>query len=129
MAGEERKPSAAPTGEAGSRGSRLPTSARARTARKMHTAGAFFRVLFPSFSTLTAISATTQALMPPRACWTRGESAKLLRNAAMRVMMMREGNTRPRVATTPPETPRYLCPTKVAVFTAMTPGVHWPMAK
>ena len=43
--------------------------------------------------------------------------------------MMREGNTRPRVATTPPETPRYLCPTKVAVFTAMMPGVHWPMAK
>ena len=111
MAGEERKPSTAPMGEAGSRGSRLPASARASTARKIHTAGAFFKVVFPSFSTLTAIRATTQALMPPRACCTRGESAKLLRNAAMRVMMMREGNTRPRVAITPPAMPPVWKPT------------------
>ena len=47
----------------------------------------------------------------------------------MTVMMIRDGNTTPRVARTPPKMPRYLCPMKVAVFTAMMPGVHWPMAK
>ena len=41
---------------------------------------------------------------------------------------MSEGNTTPRVATTPPILPSTLRPAKVAVFTAMTPGVHWPMA-
>ena len=29
----------------------------------------------------------------------------------------------------PPATPASFYPTNVAVFTAMTPGVHWPMAK
>ena len=32
------------------------------------------------------------------------------------------------VAMTPPGTPPMLLPTKVAVLTAMTPGVHWPTA-
>ena len=47
----------------------------------------------------------------------------------MTMMMTMEGNTTPRVANTPPAAPFCFCPTKVAVFTAMTPGVHWPMAK
>ncbi len=39
------------------------------------------------------------------------------------------GKITPRVAMTPPGVPFSLEPTKVAVLTAMTPGVHWPMAK
>ena len=35
----------------------------------------------------------------------------------------------PSVAAMPPRIPACFCPTKVAVFTAMMPGVHWPMAK
>ena len=46
----------------------------------------------------------------------------------MSMMMTRQGNTSPRVATTP-AAPFRLCPTNVAVLTAMMPGVHWPMAK
>ena len=46
----------------------------------------------------------------------------------MTIMMTREGKTSPRVATTPPAMPAWLRPTKVAVFTAMMPGVHWPTA-
>ena len=72
---------------------------------------------------------TTAALMPARACWTTGISAKLVRKAAMMVIITRLGNTTPRVAMVPPRLPRYFCPMKVAVLTAMTPGVHWPMAK
>ena len=47
----------------------------------------------------------------------------------MSMMMMMQGKTSPRVATTPPALPFRLWPTKVAVLTAMMPGVHWPMAK
>ena len=78
---------------------------------------------------LAAMRATTAALMPARACRTAGISAKLDRNAAMAVIIIREGNTRPRVASTPPGIPLYLYPMKVAVLTAIMPGVHWPTAK
>ena len=55
--------------------------------------------------------------------------AKLLMKAARIVMITKDGNTTPSVATMPPIAPPYFCPMKVAVFTAMMPGVHWPMAK
>ena len=46
----------------------------------------------------------------------------------MIIMMTSDGNTTPSVAKMPPQMPACFCPTNVAVLTAMTPGVHWPMA-
>ena len=43
-------------------------------------------------------------------------------------MITRDGNTTPSVATMPPGMPLNFWPMNVAVFTAMMPGVHWPMA-
>lgn len=54
---------------------------------------------------------------------------KLVMTPASATMMSRDGNTTPSVATMPPAMPALFWPMKVAVFTAMTPGVHWPMAK
>ena len=39
-----------------------------------------------------------------------------------------DGVTTAAVATAPPTAPFCLVPTKVAVLTAMTPGVHWAIA-
>ncbi len=86
-------------------------------------------VVLPSLRTLEAMRATTAERTPAKAWPTAGMWAKLRRKAAMRVMMTMEGKTMPRVAMTPPSTPFRLEPKKVAVLTAMTPGVHWPMAK
>ena len=44
------------------------------------------------------------------------------------VTITKDGNTNPSVATIPPIIPACLYPTKVAVFTAMIPGVHCPIA-
>ena len=49
--------------------------------------------------------------------------------AAMTEMMMKDGATMPKSATTAPQKPRSLCPMNVAVLTAMMPGMHWPSAK
>src|SRR5699024_1861859 len=68
-AGEDRRSSAWPRGVETSTPSSPPSSDRTSTARKMHTDGASFTVLLPSLRTLTAIMATTAALMPARACW------------------------------------------------------------
>ena len=81
-----------------------------------------------SFKMALNTSTQTQTRMPAKAFLTRARSAKLLMKAAMMVMIIREGNTTPSVATMPPTTPRRFWPTKVAVLTAMMPGVHWPMA-
>ena len=43
-------------------------------------------------------------------------------------MITRLGKITPRVARIPPGIPAIFWPTKVAVFTAIMPGVHWPMA-
>jgi hypothetical protein len=42
--------------------------------------------------------------------------------------MMIDGVTIPKVANIPPGIPPTLLPTNVAVFTAITPGVHCPIA-
>ena len=42
----------------------------------------------------------------------------------MSMMMTRQGNTSPRVATTPPAAPFRLCPTNVAVLTARGPSAY-----
>ena len=82
-----------------------------------------------SLITALRMNTHTHTRMPPRASCTQPIFAKLLISAAMTEIITTEGETTPRVATTPPTTPRYFRPMKVAVFTAITPGVHWPMAK
>ena len=44
------------------------------------------------------------------------------------IVITSDGKTTPSVATTPPSEPPTLRPANVAVFTAITPGVHWPIA-
>ena len=74
------------------------------------------------------INTHTQTLTPLNAWITIGKSAKLLKNAAIRVIITTDGVTTPKVAITPPIKPAILYPIKVATFTAITPGVHWPIA-
>ena len=81
-----------------------------------------------SLITLDRISATTPARTPLKAWTTNSKCMKFCRKAAISMMITKEGNTSPRVAITPPAMPAWLRPTKVAVFTAMMPGVHWPTA-
>ena len=80
-------------------GDRSTKKASSRTARKIHTDRASFKLDLPSLTTLAAIRATTAALMPANACWTTGITANLDRKAAIKVMMTREGKTRPRLDT------------------------------
>ena len=49
-------------------------------------------------------------------------------NPAIDIIITNEGNTTPKVANIAPITPFSLYPTKVAVFTAIIPGVAWPTA-
>ena len=86
------------------------------------------RAPFASFLMALKISTQTQTRIPAKASLTNWSWAKLDRKAAITVMITREGNTTPRVAMIPPVTPFRFMPMKVAVFTAMTPGVHWPTA-
>ena len=64
-----------------------PNHAKINTIKKIQRAAVVFRVERPNFNTLLAIRATTQALTPERACCTTGIWVKLLKNAAMMVMM------------------------------------------
>ena len=82
-----------------------------------------------SLSTAFRMKTQTQTRMPARAFCTQTRLAKLLMSAAMMEMMTSEGEMTPSVATMPPMFPAFFRPMKVAVLTAMTPGVHWPMAK
>ena len=81
-------------------------------------------------SLLTALKSwtQTQTRIPAKAFWTQARSDTLLIRLASSTMMTRDGNTKPAVATTPPGSPARFRPTKVDRFTAMMPGVHWPMA-
>ena len=79
-------------------------------------------------TTALKIRTQTQTRIPAKAFCTIARCAKFWINAAMTVIMIRDGNTTPRVATIPPMEPASPCPTKVAVFTAIMPGVHWPIA-
>ena len=74
------------------------------------------------------MSTHTHTRMPANAFCTAGRCAKFWIKAAMIMMITSDGNTTPSVAKMPPQTPACFCPTNVAVLTAMTPGVHWPMA-
>ena len=57
---------------------------------------------FQSFTTALKIRTQTQTRIPAKAFWTIARCAKFWINAAMTVMMIRDGNTTPRVATIPP---------------------------
>ena len=105
------------------------SSAAASTAAKISAAGQSLTEPFSSFTTALKISTHTHTRMPAKACCTQARWEKLLMTPASAVMMTRDGNTMPSVAAMPPRIPACFCPTKVAVFTAMMPGVHWPMAK
>jgi predicted Rossmann fold flavoprotein len=82
----------------------------------------------PNFIIELSISAHTQARIPPNACTTISDSANSAIIEAISEIIIIEGSITPKVATTAPQKPFTLCPTNVAVFTAITPGVHWLMA-
>ena len=77
---------------------------------------------------MVIINATTATLMPAKALCTMAKSAKFWRNAAIISIIINDGNTTPNVAIMPPIIPFSLYPIKVAVLTAITPGVHCPTA-
>ncbi len=86
-------------------------------------------VFFHIRITALSINTPTTVRIAPNAFCTISNSAKLFKNAAINVTMTIEGNITPAVAAIPPKTPFLLYPINVAVFTAMTPGVHCPIAK
>ena len=77
------------------------------------------------FTVGTAIRATTTGRMPLKARSTQGLSRKAVKNMATARMMRKEGVMLPRVAATLPLNPRSLCPAKMEMFTAITPGALW----
>ena len=101
----------------------------ASTARKISPAAQSFTEPLNSFTTALKISMHTHTRIPAKACCTHSRWEKLLITPARAVIMSSDGNTIPSVAMIPPSTPACFCPTKVAVFTAIMPGVHCPMAK
>ena len=110
-------------------GDRSVSSASASTTAKITPAGQSFTALLNSFTTALKISTHTHTRIPAKACCTHARWENVLMTPASAEMMTSDGNTMPMVATMPPRIPCCFCPTKVAVFTAMMPGVHWPMAK
>ena len=100
----------------------------AKITRQMHSVGLSTTDFFHSLTTALKMRTQTHTRTPAKAFCTAGRSAKLEMKAAMMHTITSEGATTPRVAKMPPMMPRRFCPTKVAVLTAMTPGVHWPMA-
>ena len=110
-------------------GDRSVSSDAASTARKISPAAQSFTEPLNSLTTALKISTQTHTRMPAKACCTQARCEKLLMTPASAVMITSDGNTMPSVATMPPRMPACFWPTKVAVLTAMMPGVHWPMAK
>jgi len=110
-------------------GESLVNTDSARITRKITRPHTSFTAPFHSFSTALKISTHTHTLIPAKACCTQARWENASMTPARAAMMIRDGNTTPRVATMPPMMPRRFWPINVAVFTAMTPGVHWPMAK
>ena len=76
------------------------------------------------FIAVFKINTATHTRIPAKAFLTIGRSEKLPMNVAIIVIIINDGVTKPRVANIPPIFPFLLCPIKVAVFTAITPGVH-----
>ena len=103
---------------------KLPAAASARTAIYMILVGQSLTDPLNSLMTLASISAVTHARIPLKACATITLSMKLLKNAAIIRMSIAGMVTTPSVAAIPPAIPACCDHIKVAVFTAITPGVH-----
>ena len=112
-----------------STGDRSVSSDAASTAAKISAPHTSFTAPCHSFSVALKISTHTHTRIPVKAFCTHSRWEKLVISPARAVMMSRDGNTMPSVATMPPQTPLRFWPMNVAVLTAMMPGVHWPMAK
>ena len=74
------------------------------------------------FTMGTAMSDITTGRMPLNAFSTQGLSLKAVKNMAIARMARNDGRMLPRVAAMLPFTPRSLCPAKMEMFTAITPG-------
>ena len=81
-----------------------------------------------SLITLERMRAVTHARIPLNAWAMSGVSMNPLRKAATARIIISGPDITPRVARTAPTAPAFEDPTKVAVLTAITPGVHWPTA-
>ena len=102
----------------------LPSATTVKIANVNLSMTAFLR----SFITALKISTHTHTRMPPNACCTQTiwENASI--TPAKIEIIINEGNTTPSVAKVPPAIPLCFCPINVAVFTAIIPGVHCPIA-
>ena len=80
-------------------------------------------ILIRKISAVAKIRPTTQGRTPPRNAFTPLYFKRSRIRAEMIRMMTNEGRTTPRVATTEPKNPACVEPTKVAIFTAIGPGV------
>ena len=89
-------------------GETLKNTDSRNTPRKRTSVALSTTAFFQSFRTALKISTHTQTRMPAKALLTAGTSEKLVRIPAMRVMMITDGNTMPREATTPPTVPASL---------------------
>ena len=81
------------------------------------------RVLSAMVTAVAKISATTQGRTPPKNACTPLYLRKLRITDAMSRMMINEGSTTLSVAVSAPNTPPCVEPTKVAILTAIGPGV------
>ena len=66
---------------------------------------------------------TTAGRMPPSVALTPAYFSNFVKSEAMRSMIINEGKTTPSVARSAPKIPPCEEPTKVAIFTAIGPGV------
>ena len=82
-----------------------------------------------SFNAELKINTQTHTRIPLNACSTKIFSENICKTFASNEMIINDGNTTPSVATMAPIVPFCFLPIKVAVFTAITPGVHCEMAK
>ena len=76
----------------------------------------------------TAMREITTGRMPLKARSTQGLSLKAVKNMAMARMMRKDGRMLPSVAARLPLNPRSLCPAKMEMLTAITPGALWDRA-
>ena len=102
------------------------TSSREATANSQ--CQTFLQDLRAIFTMGTAMSEITTGRMPLNARCTQGLSWKATKNMAMARIIRNEGVMLPSVAATLPLNPRSLCPAKMEMFTAITPGALWESA-
>ena len=105
---------------------KTPTTTKATT--PIITSSGVFQLLRISLMVMVIIRAVTATRTPASACCTVGMSAKFCNSAAIKEIIIKLGETIPKVAKADPKKPPCFLPKKVAVLTAITPGVHCPIA-